>query len=121
MAIRALNWLSQQVGVDITGETGKESSEDIFGGIGKAVFGGEGEQDDTGIPKDDWGYEFNKISGQWEPTGNAPGHIQQEQEQRLHELSAPPPVVAPPPMMAPNQTVNYTRDLKVRVGCPDWC
>jgi|Transcript_28057 hypothetical protein len=111
MALNALNWLSSNLGIDITGENSAEGgTNDVFGKIGSAVFGDKAEDD--GLPATgDWGYEFNKETGQWEPSGNAPQHIHAEQQERLNELHAPPPVVAPPPTMD-NANFNFSRDLK---------
>ena len=122
MALNALNWLSSNLGIDITGENSAEGgTNDVFGKIGSAVFGDKAEDD--GLPATgDWGYEFNKETGQWEPSGNAPQHIHAEQQERLNELHAPPPVVAPPPTMD-NANFNFSRDLKVFVLniCPCLC
>eukprot|EP00906_Rhabdomonas_costata_P008904 RCo012636 len=115
MAVRVLNWLSEKVGIDITGETqGKPGEEDVFDRIGKKVFGPRGEEEDGGpLPTEGgWGYAYNQATGQWEPTANAPSHIHQEQQQRLAELSAPPPVVEPPPMLPPTSSFSYHRDMR---------
>eukprot|EP01012_Entosiphon_sulcatum_P052121 TRINITY_DN71616_c0_g1_i1.p1 TRINITY_DN71616_c0_g1~~TRINITY_DN71616_c0_g1_i1.p1 ORF type:complete len:188 (-),score=26.52 TRINITY_DN71616_c0_g1_i1:13-576(-) len=111
MAVRALGWLSDKLGIDVTGE--KESqSKTVFDSVGEKVFGTTEKTDVFQEPE--WGYQYNEITGRWEPTADAPENIKKENETRLHELQQPqePKYVPPPPTMA-GSPINYQqRDWK---------
>eukprot|EP00667_Euglena_gracilis_P021328 EG_transcript_23310 len=114
MAIKALHWLSENLGIDITGESGQDGAgpaEGVFGALSKSVFG-EVKEEDQALPEESWGYEYNPATGRWEPTQNAPRHILQEQQERLQELTSPPKEVAPPPVMAAPPNFTWSRDMK---------
>jgi hypothetical protein len=110
MALRALNWLSENLGIDITGENKDDDPGGVIGQISKTVFG-DAKEEEAGIQQEAWGYQYNSVTQQWEPTTNAPEHIIQEQQERLHELHAPPKEIPPPPVLS-SSDFNWTRDLK---------
>lgn len=67
MALRALNWLSENLGIDITGENKDDDPGGVIGQISKTVFG-DAKEEEAGIQQEAWGYQYNSVTQQWEPT-----------------------------------------------------
>ena len=78
MTIRALDWVSSKLGIDVLGTTPKV--------------------DESKVNEQEQFYEIDSATGMWKPKATAPPHIHAEYEEKLREMrEAANPNKPPPP------------------------
>ncbi len=130
MALQAVGWLSQKLGVDVTGRNKtEEAKSDVFAGLSETVFGSSEqgnkrvtadgtEVDENGLPVGrDW-YYYDAELKRFNVRPDAPQHIRDEHARQVAALEAasqgttetPAPPPPPPPPAAPTTSSPMSRN-----------